>query len=419
MAPVPQPTRTGAIAGSARPEDSQRSAQAIASQRPGHALSRELYCDEAIYEHEVRRLLLRHWHCVGHASQVAAPGDFFTTSFCGEPLLIVRDHERAVHALLNVCRHRGSRVCTEESGHARGGAFVCPYHAWSYGLDGRLRAARHVAEDFDRAGYGLKSLHARVLEGLIFVSFAESPPGLEHVEEALAGSARLYGWGQAKVAHRETYAVRANWKLAVENYMECYHCGPAHLEYSRFHLYARPAALNRAADEAVRARSRALGVAIGELDRFGLLAGPGQEAADCARSALGECAVSGSEDGRPLAPLMGEFTDYDGGVTFFDVGLTSNFLAYPDHGIIYRFIPHSVQSTDMEVLWLVREDARAGEDYDLERLTWLWRVTSLADKRIIELNQQGVSSRFYTPGPYTPMESHTRRFIDWILSELR
>ena len=97
--------------------------------------------------------------------------------------------------------------------------FVCPYHAWSYGLDGRLRAARHMAEGFDRAAHGLKSLHTRVVEGLIFVSFAESPLGLEHVEAALAGSARLYGWAEAKVAHRETYPVQANWKLAVENYM--------------------------------------------------------------------------------------------------------------------------------------------------------------------------------------------------------
>jgi phenylpropionate dioxygenase-like ring-hydroxylating dioxygenase large terminal subunit len=410
---------SSATAQPASAADAERWSRAIAAQRAGHALSREFYCDAELYEREVRRLILRHWHCVGHHSQVRAPGDFFITSLCGEPLLIVRGQDREVRALLNVCRHRGSRVCTQESGHARGGVFVCPYHAWSYGLDGRLRAARHMPDDFDRASHGLKTVHTRVLEGLIFVSFADTPLGLEHVEAALAGSARLYGWAQAKVAHRETYPVRANWKLAVENYMECYHCGPAHEEYSRFHLYARPAPLNRAADERVRERARALGVAIEEVDYFGSNARAGQEAADSARSALGEGAVTGSEDGRALAPLMGRFSDYDGGVTFFDVGLTSNFLAYPDHGLIYRFIPNTVQSTDMEVIWLVREDARAGVDYDLERLTWLWKVTSLADKRIIELNQLGVNSRFYEPGPYTPMEQHTRRFVEWILTELQ
>ncbi|MBV8341226.1 MAG: Rieske 2Fe-2S domain-containing protein, partial [Gammaproteobacteria bacterium] len=285
---------TNAVTQPACSASAERCAQAIAAQRAGHALSREFYCEAELFEQEVRRLLLRHWHCVGHQSQVREPGDFFTTSFCGEPLLIVRGQDREVRALLNVCRHRGSRVCTQESGRARGAVFVCPYHAWSYGLDGRLRAARHMPDDFDRASHGLKSLQTRVLEGLIFVSFADTPLGLAHVEAALAGSARLYGWAQAQVAHRETYPVRANWKLAVENYMECYHCGPAHVEFSRFHLSARPQPHTREADARVRERACSLGVEIQEIDYWGLNAQPGEEAADSVRAALAEGAVSGS-----------------------------------------------------------------------------------------------------------------------------
>ena len=397
----------------------ERLARAIAQRRPGHALSRPFYCDAAFFEQEMERVLLRHWHCAGHRSQLREPGDFFTVNVCGESLLVVCGHDGEVHALLNVCRHRGARVCAQEAGHARGGVFVCPYHAWSYNLDGSLRAARQMPPDFDRPAHGLKRVHAAVIEGLIFVSFADKPLGLEHVQAMLAGTAGPYGWAEATVAHRETYPVNANWKLAVENYMECYHCGPAHVEYSRFHLYARPAALNEEADRLVRQRARALGVEIEEVDYWGLEARPGQEAADSVRSALGEGAVTGSEDGRPLAPLMGRFPDFDGGVTFFDVGLTSNFLAYPDHGLIYRFVPQSVGRTDMEVVWLVRGDARAGIDYDLQKLTWLWKVTSAADKRIIELNQQGILSRFYQPGPYAPMEQATERFVAWLLAELR
>ena len=398
---------------------SERIARAIDSRRPGYALAQAFYCDPLFFERELARVLRRHWHCVGHRSQLRQPGDYFTVDACGESLIIVCGQGGTVHALLKVCRHRGSRICSEPAGHARGGVLVCPYHAWSYNLDGSLRAARHMPADFDRGAHGLRSLHAAVIEGLIFVSFAETPLGLEHVHTALAGSARLYGWAEAAVAHRETYPVNANWKLAVENYMECYHCGPAHAEFSRFHLNARPAALNREADARVRERARSLGVEIQEVDYWGPNAHPGQEAADSVRSALVEGAVSGSESGRPLAPLMGSFTDFDGGVTFFDVGLTSNFLAYPDHGLIYRFVPRSVSRTDMEVMWLVRSDARPGVDYDLEQLTWLWKVTSVADKRIIELNQQGITSRFYEPGPYTPMEQYTERLVEWILAELR
>jgi phenylpropionate dioxygenase-like ring-hydroxylating dioxygenase large terminal subunit len=397
----------------------ERLAGELALRRPGYALSRPFYCDAAFFEQEMERVLLRHWHCAGHRSQLREPGDFFTVNVCGESLIVVCGRDREVHALLNVCRHRGSRVCTEHAGHARGGAFVCPYHAWSYNLDGSLRAARQMPSDFDRRAHGLKPVHAEVIEGLIFVSFAEKPLGLEHVRAMLAGAARPYGWAEATVAHRETYPVNANWKLAVENYMECYHCGPAHVEYSRFHLYAQPAALNVEADERMRRRARSLGVEIEEVDYWGLRAQPGQEAADSVRSALSDGAVTGSEDGRPLAPLMGRFPEFDGGVTFFDVGLTSNFLAYPDHGLIYRFVPQSVNRTDMEVVWLVRADARAGVDYDPHKLTWLWKVTSAADKRIIELNQQGILSRFYEPGPYAPMEQPTERFVEWLLAELR
>jgi phenylpropionate dioxygenase-like ring-hydroxylating dioxygenase large terminal subunit len=394
-------------------------AAAIATHRSGYPLGAEFYCDARFFEHEMQRVLLRHWHCVGHGSQAPTAGDFFTVDIFGESLIIVRAQDERVRALLNVCRHRGSRVCTEGAGHARGGVFVCPYHAWTYNLDGTLRAARQMPADFARAQYALKSLHAVEIEGVIFVSFATNPLGLEHVEAALATSARTYGWASARVAHRETYTVNANWKLAAENYWECYHCGPAHAEYSRFHLYARPSALNREADERLKKRTAALGVAIRELDHWGLQADPGQESADTLRSALADGAVSGSEDGQALAPLMGDFPDFDGGVTFFDVGLTSNFLAYPDHGLIYRFVPRRVDRTDMEVIWLVRADARPGVDYDPERLTWLWTVTSVADKRIIELNQQGITSRYYEPGPYAPMEQHSARFIDWLLAELR
>jgi phenylpropionate dioxygenase-like ring-hydroxylating dioxygenase large terminal subunit len=397
----------------------ERIAQALAARRPGCALEAPFYCEAGFFEREMERLLLRHWHCVGHHSQLPARGDFFTTELFGESLILVRADDGAVHALLNVCRHRGSRVCSEAAGHLHAGAFVCPYHAWTYNLDGTLRAARHMPPGFDRTRHGLQSLHTRVIAGLIFVTFAAQPLGLAHVEEALAGSAAVYGWATARVAHRELYPVKANWKLAVENYMECYHCAPAHREYSRHHLYARPAPLNAQADARLRARSAALGLPLRELDHWALRAAPGQEAADSARSALADGAVSGSESGGPLAPLMGQFSAYDGGVTFFDVGLTSNFLAYPDHGLIYRFIPRSVDSTDLEVIWLVDGQARAGVDYDVGALTWLWKVTSAADKGIIELNQQGVRSRYYAPGPYSQMEQHTERFVEWIVSELR
>jgi Rieske 2Fe-2S family protein len=116
-----------------------------------------------------------------------------------------------------------------------------------------------------------------------------------------------------------------------------------------------------------------------------------------------------------MAPPMGPA---DGTCVFAEVGYLSAFLAYGDHGVIYRFMPRGVLETAMEVIWLVSGEAREGRDYDPEALTWLWDVTSLADKRIIETNQAGVLSRFYAPGPFSTMEPGARQFVDRYLADL-
>ena len=129
--------------------------------------------------------------------------------------------------------------------------------------------------------------------------------------------------------------------------------------------------------------------------------------------------VTGSEDGKPLAPLLGDVRDYDGGATDLQVGPVTFGLLYCDHAVIYRFTPLSIDRGDCDITWLVRGDAEEGRDYDLDRLIWLWDVTTEADKRIIERNSEGVNSRFYRPGPYGPMESSTRAFAQWYLEQIR
>ena len=386
--------------------------------KPEHALPRAYYTDPAIFEQDLERMLLRHWFCAGHISSLPSPGDFFLVDMGRESVILCRAADGTLHALLNVCRHRGSRVCVTRSGTAVGGGFTCPYHAWSYGLDGRLRAAREMPETFRRENFGLKPLAVRVLEGLICVSFAAQPPALDDAARALTDAAGVHGWARAKVAHRESFEIRANWKLAMENYMECYHCQPSHPEFARRHVHARPAAQAAEIERAARARSAALGIDIADVDSYGLRARAGQESIAVFRSALLAGHATASPDGAPLAPLMGNFRAADGSSTYLDVGPVSDFLAYPDHGVMYRFIPRSVDRTEMEVLWLVHADALAGRDYDVARLTWLWQVTSIEDKQIIERNQEGVNSKYYEPGPYSLQEAYASRFVEWYLAEL-
>jgi len=386
--------------------------------RPGHALPRELYTDPRVFERDLDRLLLRRWFCAGHASMIPAPGDYLVAEMGAESLILVRNADGQVRSLLNVCRHRGSRVCPEPRGKAVAGRLTCPYHAWSYDLDGRLRAAAEMPASFDRNALALRSLPVRVVEGLIFTSFSSEPPDFTRAERALRASLGVHGWGRARVAAQRLYGIQANWKLAVENYMECYHCQPAHAEYTRRHVYARPHRHGAEVEQAARRRAEALGIRIEDLDEYGLAAPAGSESTSVFRSALCEGVASATPDDAPIGRLMGEFRAHDGSSTYVDIGPVSDFLAYADHGIIYRFIPRSVARTDMEVLWLVDAEAVEGRDYDPARLTWLWDLTSAEDKRIVELNQQGVSSRWFEPGPYSQQEPYARRFSEWYLREL-
>ncbi len=387
----------------------------VAAYRAGRGLPGAFYTDPAIYARDLERLFRRHWHCLGHISILPKPYDFEVFSMAGEQVILSRDGDGALHAMLNVCRHKGAALCTEPKGNAR--AFVCPYHAWTYGPDGALKSARVMPKDFDRSAHGLHKLHLRVVEGLIFITFAEHPLDFTDAAAMITQTCGVYGWAGAKVVARQSYDIAANWKLAIENYVECYHCGPAHPEYSQTHVLEQPPEEIDALNAAMAARTAALGLCIMEGSPWET-SDTGREAIRSYRYALKDGVQSASVDGGPVAPLMGQFTDYDGGITSLHFGGLSYMAAYPDHGVIYRFVPTGVDSCTMEIDWLVAGDAVEGRDYDLDRLTWLWRVTSDEDKAIIESAARGVRSHYFTPGPISQMEAQTQRFITWYLAEL-
>jgi Rieske 2Fe-2S family protein len=364
----------------------------------GHALAQDFYRRKDIFRLDMEMLQNR-WCCAGHVSDIPAAGDYLTAELGDDSAIVVRGDDGVVRAMANVCRHRGSRICMAARGHAA--VLICPYHAWTYHLDGRLRHAREMADGFDPGAHGLKALPVAVIGGLVFVSFGDRPPGLERARDALLGMTGCFGWDRAKVAVRKTYPVQANWKLAMENYHECYHCGPAHPEFTQHHVLARPG-----------------GRRIGGRDVEAWGATPdGQEVVRVMHSPMAEGTQTGSRTGAALAPLMGRAA-YDGNCIFAELGFLSAFLAYPDYGVIYRFLPKSVLETEMEVLWLVDARAEAGRDYDPQELCWLWDVTSQADKQIIERNQLGVLSRAYQPGPYSKMEPGTRQYVERYVNEL-
>ena len=385
--------------------------------RPGYSLPQGFYTDLSVYELELERIIYRNWILAGHESELPEPGDFKVVDVADESAIIVRGDDGELRAFANVCRHRGSLVCLEERGRSK--EFSCPYHGWKYGLDGQLIAARDMPDQFDRSAHGLKPVSFDVIHGLMFICFADVPPSLDGAKRDLAGPMAMFDFPNLKVAARKVYDIPANWKLCIENYQECYHCATAHPDYARMHTLTLTYEQRARMREELKERMPSCNVREFDFDFIDTAARPGEMGYGYGRSALFKKYLTGSRDGQPVAPLLGEFTDYDQGASDFTFGAFSFLLAYSDHVVGYVFTPVEHQRSRCEIYWFVRGDAEEGKDYDVDELTWLWDVTTQADKEIIVNNSKGVHSKFYEPGPLSNMEAMEQRYIDWILQELQ
>ena len=403
------------------PEKMRQMAEAQKSKR-GFGMDPYFYRSHITYKKELDSILYKSWLYAAHVSQVPNPGDFIQYELGEDAIIISRDQDGEIHAQYNICRHRGSRVCEEKSGNTR--TFVCPYHGWVYNLDGSLRAAREMValEDFNAADYGLKKPQICVFHGLIYINCnpdaAQLAPDLLVIEPAIRG----YDLANAKVIESRVYRVDANWKLALENYLECYHCATAHRSYAKSHTLKEPYENVKELNEAMLARAEdqtgVAGVAT-EVRRIFNDNPHHGGGAYTSRYALYDGYLTGSQDGQPVAPLMGEYKGYDGGAGDYQIGPLCSMLNYPDHCVLYRFTPRSLTETDMEIVWFVRGDAVEGKDYDVDKVTWLWHHTTVEDEFIIRRNSEGVNSRFFEPGPYHPEHEETlMRFIAWYLDTL-
>ena len=391
-------------------------AELVAGYRPGFSLAADFYNTEEIFQRDAELIFMHSWIYACHQSELAAAGDFRLLEVAGESVIVIRTGDGEIVAHVNVCRHRGSRVCLESQGQAKN--LVCPYHGWAYDLHGKLLLSREMPADFDKSRYGLKPASVAIVHGLVFVNFDPAAPPLAAITEPLDQALDLFDLTNTKVAFQETWNVQANWKLALENYMECYHCAPAHPEYARMHSLKLPSRLREKLTKPLHEKCASLGIYHHRIQKSGTDNGHALTDIYHDRHPLLNGCVSGSEDGKPLAPMLGDVTGYDGGAADIQIGALFYGLVYVDHAVLYSFLPLSVHSTEMKIVWLVRSDAEPGTDYDRDRLTWLWRVTTDADKTIILNNQLGINSRFYEPGPYSEMEQPTQDFVDWYLDRI-
>jgi Rieske 2Fe-2S family protein len=400
----------------------------IARQPAGHCMLGEFYSDKEVYQLDCQRVWRTGWLFAGHSCEIANPGDYFTLEVDSDSVLVARDGAGRAQALNNVCRHRGSLVCDQPRGHTQ--RLVCPYHRWTYDLDGRLLHAPGMQEDLDKSRFGLNPIHIRETAGLIFISLASNPPDFQPANELLAALAKPQGLVKSKVAKAVDYLVKANWKLVWENNRECFHCNANHPQYikANFDHYNADDTTPRIREQmqaAIRrseAKWAVSGLAVSH-KQTGMTTFPDAERNiwySANRTTLVDGFVSESMDGSQVAPLMGDYPDNDVGT--LRMRTLPNFWNHSscDHSVSTRLLPKGPQETAIRVWWLVDESAVEGRDYDLAKMMPFWQLTSEQDWEICERQQRGVNSRAFVPGPYsTYKEYNVDAFVRWYLAQLQ
>jgi Rieske 2Fe-2S family protein len=336
-------------------------------------LPQRYFVSPEVFSEEQDRIFSAQWVCVGHQSQIAKPGQYFLAQIAEESLIVVRDQRLGIRAFYNVCRHRGTRLKEDPCGHAS--AIQCPYHAWTYGLDGRLIGAPHMDEvpGFDKAEYSLHEVNLALFEGFVFVNLAKNPTPLEEWFAPLAGKFSHWNMSILRSAKRVEYDVRANWKLIFENYSECYHCPGVHPQLQKVSPY----------DSA-------------END---LIEGP--FLGGCMKINQGK---SLTMSGNACASFVGDIKNLQQ-VFYYSIFPNMLLSLHPEYVMMHQLWPQSPERTLILCDWFFHPEAFDRENFHPDDAIEFWDMTNKQDWHVCELSQQGIASRAYQPGPYSPRES--------------
>ena len=396
-------------------------ADLLGARRPGHALPGPMYGDPGVHAADLAHVWHREWVFAGHECELAEPGAFVTLAVGAYPLVVVRGLDGELRALHNVCRHRGAVLCDAPTGNTRR-KFVCPYHQWTYELDGALHRARAMTLDVDPGELGLGTAHCASVGGLVFVCVADDPPPFEPFRQLVGAHLAPFDLARARVAHSATIVEAGNWKLVMENNRECYHCRLSHPELCRTFPEAPLHSGGGSADEL-----RLTEQVVADCEAAGLPSG--FLAADdhqyrVMRMALSEGATSMTMDGVPaVARRFAGLPDPHavanvGDVLLYHYPSTWNHVM-GDHALTFRMLPTGPTTTELRTTWLVPGEAVEGVDYDVAELTKVWLATNDQDSALVARTQAGVTSPAFRPGPYSAVEEEgVIQFVDWYADRL-
>ena len=348
------------------------------------------YTDPQFFEEEIERFFARRWFCAGRADTIPNPGDYYLRDIAGESIIVTRDADRCVRAFFNVCRHRGTRLCSAPGG-TFGGRIRCPYHGWSYGLDGRLLGAPHMeGVTFSRDEYPLHSIHTGVWDGHIFLNLGNKPKPLARQLADLPAKFAAWKMEELRLHRRIVYDVKANWKLAVLNYNECLHCPLVHPGLDRLTDYL-------GADNEAPAPTY-IGGAMG----------------------FSGGAKTMTADGRLCRAYLPGLNQTERTHVYYYAVYPNLLLAlHPDYMLIHTLWPKAVDRTEIICEWYFHPDEMAGPEFDGSDAVEFWDRTNREDWHILEQSQLGIQSRAYTPGPYSRREDLLAAFDAIVQADAR
>jgi len=346
-------------------------------------LPRAAYTDQAVFDWEQRRFFADGWMCVGRSDQVANPGDQRAEPTGTGSVLLTRDDEGALRAFANTCRHRGHELLPCGAT-ASQNAIICPYHSWTYALNGKLSGAAGFRGQpgFDPGDWGLVELPAAEWHGLIFVDGSGQAPPLDGALAALDSMLAPYEMSRLVTAGSHTYDAAANWKILTENYHECYHCPSIHPELCR--VSPPKSGINYH------------------------LPGPWAGGTMDLRPGMSTMSLDGTSQGVPLRGL----SEAELGSVLY-VGLFPNVLIspHPDYVMVHRLTPIAVDQTKIECSWAFAPEATARPDFDPSYAIDFWDLTNRQDWAACESVQRGLSSPHALPGPLNPAEDAVYQFV--------
>ena len=377
-----------------------------------HGMPYRYFYDADHHQKELDVFWYDMWLYACRAEEISSPRDYKTFTVGDQSCIITRDLKGQLRAFHNTCRHRGSILCTEDKGRFEGGSIVCPYHAWTYSLEGDLIATPHQLEsaDFEMKDYSLYDVAVGEWGGYVFVNFAGSDA--ESLEQTLGSTpTRLknYRMEDLKLAKRIVLDVEANWKLLFENFSECFHCPTVHPELCAvIPIFGEGVNSKVQQQEAIHVMEQGK-----DFEPTG-----GQTMNRTLKLAPGM--VTLTMDGTSNLPFFRDLTEEEQKIGHTASVLRPNLFItiHPDYIHTHRMLPTGPTSVQMTYDWLFEPDSIALRDFDLDKMVELWDITNRQDARNCEWQQAGLTSREADRCTFVPQDIGPWRFHQWALKQL-